>query len=146
MQVRAATPADAEALASLSGQLGYPADVPTILRRLAQVEHGVVLVALDAKGAVCAVAHAEPRHLLIAEPFVELEALVVDEAVRGAGAGAMLLAAVEAWARERDFSSVRVRSNVLRERAQRFYQRKGYIEKKRQAVFLKRLQATNART
>ncbi|MGN6191016.1 MAG: GNAT family N-acetyltransferase [Rhodanobacteraceae bacterium] len=146
MQVRAATPADAEALASLSGQLGYPADVPTILRRLAQVEHGVVLVALDAKGAVCAVAHAEPRHLLIAEPLVELEALVVDEAVRGAGAGAMLLAAVEAWARERDFSSVRVRSNVLRERAQRFYQRKGYIEKKRQAVFLKRLQATNART
>ncbi len=146
MQVRAATPADAEALASLSGQLGYPADVPTILRRLAQVEHGVVLVALDAKGAVCAVAHAEPRHLLIAEPFVELEALVVDEAVRGAGAGAMLLAAVEAWARERDFSSVRVRSNVLRERAQRFYQRKDYIEKKRQAVFLKRLQATNART
>jgi GNAT superfamily N-acetyltransferase len=146
VQVRAATPADAEALASLSGQLGYPADVPTILRRLAQVEHGVVLVALDAKGAVCAVAHAEPRHLLIAEPFVELEALVVDEAVCGAGAGAMLLAAVEAWARERDFSSVRVRSNVLRERAQRFYQRKGYIEKKRQAVFLKRLQATNART
>jgi len=146
VQVRAATPADAEALASLSGQLGYPADVPTILRRLAQVEHGVVLVALDAKGGVCAVAHAEPRHLLIAEPFVELEALVVDEAVRGAGAGAMLLAAVEAWARERDFSSVRVRSNVLRERAQRFYQRKGYIEKKRQAVFLKRLQATNART
>jgi GNAT superfamily N-acetyltransferase len=146
VQVRGATPADAEALASLSGQLGYPADVPTILRRLAQVEHGVVLVALDAKGAVCAVAHAEPRHLLIAEPFVELEALVVDEAVRGAGAGAMLLAAVEAWARERDFSSVRVRSNVLRERAQRFYQRKGYIEKKRQAVFLKRLQATNART
>jgi GNAT superfamily N-acetyltransferase len=146
VQVRAATPADAEALASLSGQLGYPADVPTILRRLAQVEHGVVLVALDAKGAVCAVAHAEPRHLLIAEPFVELEALVVDEAVRGAGAGAMLLAAVEAWARERDFSSVRVRSNVLRERAQRFYQRKDYIEKKRQAVFLKRLQATNART
>ena len=28
MQVREATPADAEALASLSGQLGYPADVP----------------------------------------------------------------------------------------------------------------------
>lgn len=146
MQVRAATPADAEALASLSGQLGYPADVPTILRRLAQVERGVVLVALDAEGAVCAVAHADPRHPLIAEPFVELEALVVDEAVRGAGAGAMLLAAVEAWARERGFSSVRVRSNVLRERAQRFYLREGYIEKKRQAVFLKRLQATIART
>ena len=146
MHVREATPADAEALASLSGQLGYPADVPTILRRLAQVERSVVLVAVNAEGAVCAVAHAEPRRLLIAEPFVELAALVVDERARGSGAGAMLLAAVEAWAREQGFTSVRVRSNVLRERAHRFYLREGYIEKKRQAVFLKRLQATNART
>ncbi len=146
MHVREATPADAEALASLSGQLGYPVDVPTILRRLAQVERSVVLVAVNAEGAVCAVAHAEPRRLLIAEPFVELAALVVDERARGSGAGAMLLAAVEAWAREQGFTSVRVRSNVLRERAHRFYLREGYIEKKRQAVFLKRLQATNART
>jgi len=146
VHVREATPADAEALASLSGQLGYPVDVPTILRRLAQVERSVVLVAVNAEGAVCAVAHAEPRRLLIAEPFVELAALVVDERARGSGAGAMLLAAVEAWAREQGFTSVRVRSNVLRERAHRFYLREGYIEKKRQAVFLKRLQATNART
>jgi len=146
VHVREATPADAEALASLSGQLGYPADVPTILRRLAQVERSVVLVAVNARDEVCAVAHAEPRRLLIAEPFVELAALVVNEAARGSGAGAMLLAAVEAWAREQGFTSVRVRSNVLRERAHRFYLREGYIEKKRQAVFLKRLQATNAQT
>ena len=146
MHVREATPADAQALAALSGQLGYPADVPTILRRLAQVERSVVLVAVNAEGAVCAVAHAEPRRLLIAEPFVELATLVVDGEARGSGAGAMLLAAVEAWAREQGFTSVRVRSNVLRERAHRFYLREGYIEKKRQAVFLKRLQATNART
>lgn len=146
MHVREATPADAEALASLSGQLGYPADVPTILRRLAQVERSVVLVAVNASDEVCAVAHAEPRRLLIAEPFVELAALVVDERARGSGAGAMLLAAVEARAREQGFASVRVRSNVLRERAHRFYLREGYIEKKRQAVFLKRLQATNAQT
>jgi len=146
VHVREATPADAEALASLSGQLGYPADVPTILRRLAQVERGVVLVALDAAGMVCAMAHVEPRRLLIAEPFVELAALVVDEAARGSGAGAVLLAAVEAWTREQGFASVRVRSNVLRERAHRFYLREGYIEKKRQAVFLKRLHATTTRT
>jgi GNAT superfamily N-acetyltransferase len=146
VRVREATPADAEALVSLSGQLGYPADVPTMVRRLAHVERGIVLVALDAEGAVCAVAHAEPRHLLIAEPFVELAALVVDEAARGSGAGAALLAAVEAWAREEGFASVRVRSNVLRARAHRFYLREGYLEKKRQAVFLKRLPATDPRT
>jgi hypothetical protein len=49
-----------------------------------------------------------------------------------------LLAAAEAWAREQGFASMRVRSNVLRERAHRFYLREGYLEKKRQAVFLKR--------
>ena len=49
-----------------------------------------------------------------------------------------LLAAAEAWAREHGFASMRVRSNILRERAHRFYLREGYIEKKRQAVFLKR--------
>jgi GNAT superfamily N-acetyltransferase len=146
MQVREATPADAEALASLSGQLGYPADVPTIVRRLARVERGVVLVALGAEGTVCGMAQAEPRRLLIAEPFVELAALVVDEAARRSGAGAMLLAAVEAWTREQGFSSVRVRSNVLRGRAHRIIKREGYIEKKRPAVFMKRLQATEPPT
>jgi hypothetical protein len=34
---------------------------------------------------------------------------------------------------------MRVRSNVIRERAHRFYLREGYAEKKRQAVFLKQL-------
>lgn len=99
MRVRGATAVDAEALASLTGQFGHPADVPTILRRLAQVERG-----------------------------------------------AMPLAATEAWTCEQGFASVRVRSNVLRERAHRFCLREGCIEKKRQAVFLKRLHATNART
>ena len=136
----------ASSLASLSGQLGYPADVPTILRRLAGVERGVVLVVLGAEGAVCGMAQAEPRRLLIAEPYVELAALVVGEAAQGSGAGAVLLAAVEAWTRAQGFSIVRVRSNVLRGRAHRFYLREGYIEKKRQAVFLKRLQATEPPT
>jgi len=145
--VRVATSADAEALALLSGQLGYPADAAAILRRMgALIDHGVVLVAVDPQGAICGFAHAEPRCLLIAEPFVELAALVVSENARGSGAGATLLAAVEAWTREHGIASVRVRSNVLRERAHRFYLREGYAEKKRQAVFLKRLQATNART
>jgi len=145
--VRVATSADAEALALLSGQLGYPADAAAILRRMGGlIDHGVVLVALDPQGAICGFAHAEPRCLLIAEPFVELAALVVSENARGSGAGATLLAAVEAWTREHGIASVRVRSNVLRERAHRFYLREGYAEKKRQAVFLKRLQATNART
>ncbi|HJR12546.1 MAG TPA: GNAT family N-acetyltransferase [Rhodanobacteraceae bacterium] len=148
ISVRVATSTDAEALASLSGQLGYPADAAAVLRRMGGglIDHGVVLVAVDPQGAVCGFAHAEPRCLLIAEPFVELAALVVSDNGRGSGAGATLLAAVETWTREHGIASVRVRSNVLRERAHRFYLRGGYIEKKRQAVFLKRLQARDERT
>ena len=130
----------------LCGQLGYPAEAAVILRRLdgLAAEHGVVLVAVDPAGAACGFAHAEPRHLLIAEPFVELAALVVSEGARGSGAGASLLAAVEAWTRGQGIASVRVRSNVLRERAHRFYLREGYVERKRQAVFLKHLAAGRA--
>ena len=138
--IRAATSADAEALAPLSGQLGYPADAATIAQRLDDAAgRGAVLVAVDTRGAVCGFAQAEPRRLLIADPFVELSALVVDEAERGSGVGAALLAAVEAWSRGHGFTSVRVRSNVIRERAHRFYLRAGYAERKRQAVFVKRL-------
>lgn len=140
--IRTATLADAEALAPLSGQLGYPADARTIAHRLSDItgrDAGVVLVAVGADGMVCGFAHAEPRRLLIAEPFVELAALVVSETARGHGAGKALLAAVEAWAKEQGFRRVRVRSNVIRDRAHRFYLREGYAERKRQVVFFKDL-------
>ena len=143
MIIRAASVADAEMLAGLSGQLGYPADATTIVRRLEAIAShaaGVVLVVVDAQGGVCGFANAEPRRLLIADPFVELTGLVVAETARGSGAGTDLLTGIEAWAREHGFSNIRVRSNVIRERAHRFYLREGYAEKKRQAVFLKQLQ------
>ncbi|MGH8112850.1 MAG: GNAT family N-acetyltransferase, partial [Rhodanobacteraceae bacterium] len=140
--IRAATHADADELGQLSGQLGYPADAATVLRRLDDItahHGGVVLVAVDPQGGLRGFAHVEPRRLLIAEPFAELAALVVSETARGQRVGSALLAAAEAWARERGFASMRVRSNVVRERAHRFYLREGYAEKKRQAVFVKRL-------
>jgi len=141
MLIRAATTDDATALAVLSGQLGYPADAAAVLRRLdGVVAHhaGVVLVVVDPQGRLGGFAHIEPRRLLIAEPFAELAALVVSETARGQRVGGTLLAAAEAWAREQGFASMRVRSDILRERAHRFYLREGYLEKKRQAVFLKR--------
>lgn len=140
--IRAATSSDADELAKLSGQLGYPADVATVLRRLdGVVAHhaGVVLVAVDPQGGLGGFAHVEPRRLLIAEPFAELAALVVSETARGQRVGSALLAAAEGWAREQGFATMRVRSNILRERAHRFYLREGYVERKRQAVFVKAL-------
>jgi GNAT superfamily N-acetyltransferase len=140
--IRVATSADAVELATLSGQLGYPADAPAVVRRLDGVTShhaGVVLVAIDPQDGLAGFAHVEPRRPLITEPFAELAALVVSEAARGQRIGSALLAAAEAWAREQGFANMRVRSNVIRERAHRFYLREGYAEKKRQAIFLKQL-------
>ena len=142
LRIREAGAADADALAPLSAQLGYPADAATLAQRLVDIaarRAGVVLVAVDANDMILGFAQAEPRRLVFTEPFVELAALVVDESARGHGVGVALLAAVEAWARGQGFDRVRVRSNVVRERAHRFYLREGYAEKKHQAVFEKRL-------
>jgi GNAT superfamily N-acetyltransferase len=143
-RIRAATADDAEVLALLAGQLGYPSEARTIRQRLddmAECRTGVVLVAVDEHDAVIGFAHALPQRFLIADPFVDLAGMVVAETARGQDVGTALLAAVEAWAREQGFASVRVRSNVVRERAHRFYLREGYAEQKRQVVFVKSLPA-----
>src|SRR5262249_19313448 len=110
--------------------------------RLAQVRrtrNGEVFVAVDAAGRVVGWTHVVPRLQLEESPFAELAGLVVADGVRGAGVGASLLQSAEGWAVENGFARLRVRSNVVRERAHRFYLREGYRERKRQAVFDKDL-------
>jgi GNAT superfamily N-acetyltransferase len=141
--IRSAAAGDAEAMASLARQLGHPGvDAVWIAQRLATLDAeglGAVLVAVAADGRVLGLAQLLPQQFLVEPPFVELIALVVDAAARGRRVGAALLAAVEDWARQRGFPGVYVRSNVVRERAHRYYLREGYLEQKRQAIFFKPL-------
>ncbi len=142
ISIRPACGDDAAALAELSTQLGYPAVAETLSQRLERVrEEGVgeVFVAADAHGRVLGWTHVVPRLHLEESPFAELAGLVVGDGARGAGVGAALLSAAEHWAREHGFARFRVRSNVVRERAHRFYRREGYVERKRQVVFDKTL-------
>ncbi len=142
LSVRPARSEDARILAELATQLGYAADAAQIGDRLARVraDHfGEVMVAVDAQSTVLGWAHVVPRLQLEDAPFAELAGLVVDAGARGRGVGALLLHAAEDWARTHGFAQFRVRSNVLRERAHRFYLREGYAERKRQVVFVKAL-------
>ncbi len=140
--IRPAADDDVFALASLSTQLGYPTDANAIrerLRRVRDLEIGHVFVAVGAASRVVGWMHVVERFTLEDDPFVEIAGLIVDETARSAGVGAVLLRAAESWAREQGHARLRVRSNIIRQRAHEFYKREGYAEKKRQVVFEKSL-------
>lgn len=71
--------------------------------------------------------------------YVEISGLIVDAEARGRGIGALLLRAVEAWAAELGVPSVRLRANIVRVDAHRFYEREGFARRKTQYMFEKAL-------
>ena len=140
--IRPADDDDVAALASLSTQLGYPCDAGAIGERLRHIRDrnvGQVFVAVDAASRVVGWTHVIEYFMLEDDPFAEIAGLVVDETARSAGVGAALLRAAESWARAQGHARLRVRSNVIRQRAHEFYKREGFVEKKRQVVFAKPL-------
>jgi len=141
--VRAANDGDLESIAALSAQLGYPTVLAEMRERYARVRAahaGEIFVAVLApENRVVGWLHVVPCLQLEDAPHAELAGLVVDESVRSTGVGKALLAAAEEWARIHGFQAMRVRSNVVRERAHRFYEREGYARVKAQAMFRKAL-------
>jgi len=133
--------ADADAVARLTTELGYPSTGRDIRRRfahLSKVAGNMVLVAV-ADGEVVGWIHVARTPTLEASDVAHIGGLVVADAWRSSGIGAQLVAAAEAWARDRGARDIVVRSRSSRERAHRFYQRLGYVETKRSHVFAKPL-------
>jgi GNAT superfamily N-acetyltransferase len=142
LKIRRAKSADAPRLADLAGQLGYPATTAQLRERLRTIEPALqhaVFVAESAKDGVIGWLHVSRQPLLEEELRAEVNGLVVADGQRSLGAGARLLAAAEAWARKRGCKGMSVRSNVLRERAHKFYERNGYEHYKTQKSFRKPL-------
>ncbi len=139
-KIRRAKSADAPQLAVLAGQLGYPATATEMRKRLAGIKPGslhAVFVADSPEDGVIGWAHVSKQPLLEVEIRAELNGLVVAEGRRSLGAGARLLAAAEEWAHKKGCKSMSVRSNVIRERAHKFYERNGYEHYKTQKSFRK---------
>jgi len=142
LKIRRAKSADAAQLAVLTGQLGYPATTAQIrerLQRIQPVSQNAVFVADAANHGVVGWLHVSKEPLLESEMRAEVNGLVVAEGQRSLGAGAQLLAAAEEWARRHGCKEMSVRSNVIRERAHRFYERQGYEHYKTQKSFRKPL-------
>ena len=128
MRVRDATPADAEAMARLLGELGYPADAAAMPARLTAVASGggaaFLVVAADQRvlGLVC-VARLSSLH--VDAPVCYITALVAAHDARGHGVGRMLVSAAEQWARAHGCIRLSVTSAEHRADAHAFYPRCG---------------------
>jgi GNAT superfamily N-acetyltransferase len=134
------TGADAGQVSALAGELGYPSTPAQIERRFRAIEGNAdsrVLVAADADGLVLGWVHVFGLHLMESEGAAEVGGLVVDSRVRGRGIGRSLMAAAEAWALERGYTRVTLRSNTIRTETHRFYLGLGYSIVKSQHKFQK---------
>jgi len=140
--IRRAAPADAERLAALSRELGYPVTADQMAGRLADLltrEGDMVLVAESEPGQVVGWVHGSEQRLLESDRRCELLGLVVDARMRGRGVGRRLATAVEEWARGRGLEQMAVRSNVARTESHPFYEHLGYARVKTQHAYRKRL-------
>ena len=139
--VRAMEPGDAIAVAALCGTLGYQATVPDVITRftaLAASSRDKVFIASDGD-AIVGWVHAFVSMLIESDPFVEIGGLVVSDSMQRRGVGRLLMAQAEAWALARGCREVRLRSNIVRAGAHRFYESIGYRTLKTQYTFVKTL-------
>lgn len=139
--IRPAAHGDLDTLAILSEQLGYPVAPAVLAPRLETVltKPGHSLLVAEDAGQVVGWVHGCMRYLLEEEPHAFIGGLIVADGQRSRGVGARLMAAIEDWARTQGAHEVHVYSNVIRERAHRFYERIGYTHVKISKVLKKRL-------
>jgi PhnO protein len=141
LAIRPLSISDAEAVAILNHQLGYPSSVADLLPRIEQLLHSserAAFAGILESRFIGWIDVAIERHLQSSDTAV-IGGLVVHEDVRGRGIGRRLCQAAEDWARGRGISIVRVRSQIKREDAHRFYLQDGYEQVKISAVFEKKL-------
>ncbi|OKH27587.1 GNAT family N-acetyltransferase [Chroogloeocystis siderophila] len=139
--IRQAIAHDANAIANLSHQLGYPTTTSAVRQRLAQMHsanHAVYVAEISDIGVVGWI-HAHLCLLFQTNLHAEIGGLVVDERYRSSGIGRQLLLQIEQWASQQGCESVYLRSNVVRTQAHIFYEKMGYSYIKTSLAFHKHL-------
>jgi GNAT superfamily N-acetyltransferase len=128
IEVRRAVAGDAERIAALFTEEGYPAGPSDIVERLGRFdsEHSRVLVA-DHDGEVLGfvAVHALPR-FEHSDRVIRIMALVVDAGVRERGVGRLLMDAAEGVGREVRAAFAEVTAGHHRPEARRLYEELGY--------------------
>jgi GNAT superfamily N-acetyltransferase len=140
-RLRNAQLVDAAEIARLADELGYPATTQDMAARLTVLlpqSHHHVVVAQGDDGLLGWIA-VERRLTLESGERIEIVGLVVSTAAMRSGIGQALVADAERWALAQGFNSIAVRSNVARAESHPFHEHLGYLRRKTQHVYSKRL-------
>lgn len=131
---------DARRISELATELGYPSTARQVRQRLRLIlrdpAHGA-FVAEMADGQLAGWVHVFESRVLESDAMAEIGGLIVGKSFRGRGAGKLLMARAERWARARGLKSVYLRSNIIRKDAHAFYKKLGYRTIKTQFAFRK---------
>lgn len=139
--IRDITEDDAEAVNTLSAQLGYTMSLEQTLSNIRSVlgtKGHHAFVAMHENKIIGWIGVAEALQIESA-PFSEIRGLIVDETYRGHGIGKLLIEKVKQWTRKTGNETLRLRTNMIRKEAHLFYQHLGFKEIKEQKVFEMRL-------
>ncbi|MBL4593583.1 MAG: GNAT family N-acetyltransferase [Flavobacteriales bacterium] len=142
IQIRNIEEADASRIAELNQELGYQTSPSLVERQLKTIlsernHHGYVAIN---DNQIVGYIHGFISIRLTTEPFAEIGGLIVNEDFRNRGIGRQLVDHFEKQIK--DVENIRVRCNVNRNPAHKFYLTLNYIEKKEQKIFEKKLHTT----
>jgi ribosomal protein S18 acetylase RimI-like enzyme len=142
VKIRLLRPDDLPIAAELLRQLGYVTSTDELAGRIDRVlasgSH-FAGVAEDG-GRIVGLVHAYERAALEKPCEAVVQSLVVDTRARKAGAGRLLMAAAETWARAKGLGNVVLHTRIDRDDARAFYERIGYRRAATSHLMSKRLE------
>jgi ribosomal protein S18 acetylase RimI-like enzyme len=129
LSLRPAREIDAEQIASLMTELGYPSTVESVKNRLRgslSSQRSCCLVAQSDNEAVGMMSAELVPYFPTGSTICRVTSLVVSSRHRSRGVGEKLMAAADTFARQHGCSGIEVTSAERRTGARRFYQRLGF--------------------
>jgi predicted N-acetyltransferase YhbS len=132
---------DAPGVKKLAEELGYPSSeekISEILDTVVKHDDHRLVVAEKANELVGYI-HIVSSLRVGSEPFVEIAALSVLEKYRKHGIGKALIAESHKMASEKGVDYIRIRSNIIRREAHKFFEQRGFRNLKTQEVFVKKV-------
>jgi N-acetylglutamate synthase-like GNAT family acetyltransferase len=141
INVRAAVKEDCSEITHLTNQLGYPSTLEKICEImdlvLSHKDHQVFIA--EKENTIVGYIHLIQSIRIGSNPFVEIAAFIIDESSRSIGVGSSLIGESEKWASTLGLKDIRIRSNIIRKEAHKFFQNRGFQNLKTQEVFLKKV-------